>query len=75
MRSVDYADDTLTPKEVADYCLGGKIHNYTILRRDYYKPDGNRMTDLGVQAYKQGTSFTMLYCTQCGGTKEVASSG
>lgn len=45
-------------------------HNYQIAKRDYYKPTGE-IGVLGIPTYKQDVSYSMLYCTKCGETKEI----
>ena len=54
---------TLTMKPVCE-------HNFQIARKDYYKPDGGENI-LGI-TYDQTKTFSTLFCTKCGKTKEIS---
>lgn len=47
-------------------------HNYQIAKENYYKPTGEKGA-LGIMTYKQDISYSMLFCTKCGETKEIVS--
>lgn len=47
-------------------------HNFQIARRDYYKPDGGQNT-FG-RTYDQSRTYSTLFCTKCGETKEIITS-
>ena len=47
-------------------------HHYEKAGEDYHKANGETTT-FGSNEYDQSVSYTMLYCTICGETKEIIS--
>ena len=48
-------------------------HDYRLAsERAYFKLSG-KTTGLGLPDYDQSVSYSMLYCTKCGDTKEIIS--
>lgn len=47
-------------------------HNFQIAKRDYYKPDGGQ--NAFGKTYDQSRTYSTLFCTKCGETKEIITS-
>lgn len=47
-------------------------HNFQIAKRDYYKPDGGQ--NAFGRTYDQSRTYSTLFCTKCGETKEIITS-
>lgn len=59
------------PRPGQEQECGKRDHSFTVMRADYFKESG-RSNALG-PIYDQSASYSMLYCTKCGDTKEVVS--
>lgn len=52
---------------------GGKAHNYQIARADFYKKFPE--TPSGPIGYDKSKMFSVLFCSQCGASKEIQVGG
>lgn len=47
-------------------------HNFQIAKKDFYKPDGGQ--NMFGPTYDQTKTYSTLFCTKCGTTKEIVTS-
>ena len=79
-RNVDDVLKELRARILQDTYTGYRVepqtceHNYQIAKSDYYKQTG-KIGVLGVMTYNIDITYSMLFCTKCGETKEIITSG